>query len=237
MPNQEKEEPEKLFLWNSHCNIADKSCSDKLQITIQAYKCSSAPSPVGFEVQSSLMKRCDWKQKKIWNALSSKPGAITPCNKTLQITLLATLLQPLPQYNTHWAFLLILLLKRKVINFYHYLPVIIHLCLGKRGSKNSTRMEEVQGFTMCHEISCRNYVLWNVWPWKVQVSPSCNYSLAFWEVYNSAAEMVPAWTQPAVLGMILNIFLPGLLPRMFGSFSVCLFFFLMSATLLCCFVS
>lgn len=101
VPNQEKEEREKLILWNSHCNIADKSCSDKLQITIRAYKCSPAPSPAGFEVQSSLMKRCDWKQKKRWNALSSKAGAITHCNKTLQITLLATLLQPLPQHQQH----------------------------------------------------------------------------------------------------------------------------------------
>lgn len=96
----------------------------------------------------------------------------------------------------------------KVIHFYHYLPIIIHLSLGKRGSQNSKLMEEVQSFTMCHEISCRNYVLWNVWPRKVQVSPSCNYSPAFWEVYNSAAEMMPAWTvlgtEHAVPGTTLN---------------------------------
>lgn len=95
------EEPEKHFLWNSHSNFADKSCSDKLQITIQAYKCSSAPSLGGFEVQSSLMKRCDWKQKKIWNAFSSKPAAITHYNKTSQITLLATFLYPLLQYQEY----------------------------------------------------------------------------------------------------------------------------------------
>lgn len=92
----------------------------------------------------------------------------------------------------------------EVIHFYHYLPISIHLSLGKRGSQSSKLMEEVQSFTVCHEISCRNYVPWNVWPWKVQVSPNCNYSLGFWEVYNSAAEMMPAWTEHTVQGVNRN---------------------------------
>lgn len=148
------------------------------------------------------MKRCDWKQKKIWNALSSKPVPITHSNKTFQITLLATFLYPLFQYQEYRVSYLTV--KNEGNSF---LSLLTNNYTFKSWQKNITKFQadgRIQSFTMCHEISCRNYVLWNVWPWKVQVSPSCNYSLGFWEVYNSAAEMMPAWTEHAVLGTTLN---------------------------------